>query len=95
MCDFFPFSRAMHCVREYVTSVTSDKVALEAREKLFTNILKQEVGFFDMTKSNKILRGLYSDEIGEVWNHVDRIVSNVCEMSMYFSIFLTKNATEP
>ncbi len=85
--QFLNCSRAIHCVREYITAVTSDKVAFEAREKLFINILKQEVGFFDMTKSNKILRGLYSDEIGEVWNHVDAIVSNVCQMGIthYFS----------
>ncbi len=70
----------MHSVREYVDSVTSDKVAIEAREKLFKNILRQEVGFFDKTKSDKILRGLWSDEITSVWSTVDSILSSVFEM---------------
>ncbi len=72
----------MDSTRQYIRDITSNKVAFEARGKLFRNIMKQEVAFFDTTKSGEILRrlGIVTNEMSHVWIRIDGTLNNTGEM---------------
>ena len=72
----------MHSTRESIRDITSNKVALQARGKLFRNIMEQDIAFFDTTKSGEILRrlGIVTNEMSHVWIRIDDTMNNVCEM---------------
>ncbi len=75
----------MDNAKDYINHIASEKVSLQTRAQLYRNLLKQEVGFFDKTKSGEILRRLntVTNEIGDVWRNVEDTICNVCEMSKY------------
>ncbi len=72
------FSMVFWFTHQYVRDVTCSKVSLEARGKLFTNIIKQDVAFFDKTKSGEILRrlGIVTNEMSHVWMNIENTIDN-------------------
>ncbi len=75
-------SGAMDQAKGNINHRAIEKVTLNARAQLYRNILKQDVGFFDKTKSGEILRRLntVTNEVGEVWRHCEDTIQNLCEM---------------
>ena len=47
----FNFREVVGCLMNYVTENIEDRISLKAKSEIYKNVLKQEVGFFDETKS--------------------------------------------
>ena len=47
----FLFRQIVESFKSYITQNIDDRISLKAKSELYKNILKQEVGFFDETKS--------------------------------------------
>lgn len=47
--------------RVYLMQISEQRVVLQIREKLFSSIMKQEIGFFDKNKTGEIISRLSSD----------------------------------
>lgn len=50
-------------MRTYFISLAAERVVRRLRKALFENILRQEIGFFDVTKSGELLNRLSSDTV--------------------------------
>ncbi len=84
-CFLHVYRHIMESIRLYIRGITSNQVALEARGKLFRNIMKQDVAFFDTTKSAEIVRrlGIVTNEMSHVWIRIDGTLNNTSEMSKF------------
>ncbi|KAI4874632.1 hypothetical protein NFI96_031128 [Prochilodus magdalenae] len=63
LAGLFLCGGAANAARVYLIEVSGQKIVRSLRESLFSSILKQEVGFFDKTRTGELINRLSSDTI--------------------------------